>query len=293
MVPQPFGALLTHNSLLGQARQLTTSKYKCARPWWRWGKEEMNTQIKKSLAAIALTFAVSGLAVGFSGVALATAAEGERPTEATGNVGNTTTSASTTTLPWCGWYIAGLSNTIILEGAETYEGVAVDLSGSSAATVSAFVNGSSNYSPTSSNCSWYSDSNKQSASLTVALADGESTAFTAATDRLDPSDTSMNFDLTADNKLSITATPGVDCETNNFEVAPDASIYFGQTSSTPVQSSNLRTEITTTNKCSWTMNYATTIPANKTPKYGNETYNYTGPTLVTSLAVTDAIAPTP
>lgn len=116
----------------------------------------MNTQIKKSLAAIALTFAVSGLAVGFSGVALATAAEeGERPTEASGNVGNTTTSASTTTLPWCGWYIDGLSNTIILEGAETYEGVEVDLSGSSEETVSAFVNGSSTYSATSSNCSWY------------------------------------------------------------------------------------------------------------------------------------------
>ncbi|MEN9955241.1 MAG: hypothetical protein RLY34_48 [Actinomycetota bacterium] len=253
----------------------------------------MNTRIKKSFAAVALTFAITGLAAGFSGIALATAAEGERPTEASGNVGNTTTSASTTTLPWCGWYINGLSNEIILEGESTYEGVEVDLSGSSAAQVSAFVNGSSTYSATSTNCSWYSDSNKQSASLTVALAEGEMTAFTAATDRLDSSDTSMNFELTSDNKLAITATPDSDCETNNFAVVSDASIYSGQTTSTPVRSSNLRTEISTTNKCSWTMNYATTIPANKTPKYGNETYNYTGPTLVTSLAVADAVAPTP
>lgn len=253
----------------------------------------MNIKFKKALAAGSLTLALGGLAIGFSGVAAATAVEGERPTEASGNVGNTTTSASTTTLPWCGWYIDGLSNEIVLEGSATYEGIEVDLSGSSAAKVSAFVNGSSNYSPTSANCSWYSDSNKQSASLTVALAEGEVTAFTAATDRLDNSDTSMNFELTSDNKLAITATPDENCETNKFVVEPDASIYFGQTSSTPVRSSNLRTQITTANKCSWTMNYATTIPANKTPKYGNKTYNYTGPTLVTSLAVDDAVAPTP
>jgi hypothetical protein len=253
----------------------------------------MKTQIKKTLATVTLAFSVTGLAAGLGGVALATAAEGERPTAASGNVGNTTTSASTTTLPWCGWYINGLSNEIILDGEATYEGTAVELSGSSAAKVSAFVNGSSTYSSSSTNCSWYSDSNKQSASLTVALAAGELTSFTAATDRLDSSDTSMNFDLTSDNKLSITATPDADCETNKFAVVSDASIFSGQTSSTPVRSSTLRTEITTANKCSWTMNYATTIPANKTPKYGNETYNYTGPTLVTSLAVADAVAPTP
>lgn len=279
---------------------MTTSKYKCGTVWWRWGKEEMNTQIKKSLAAVALTFAVSGLAVGFSGVAVATAEEvfvepGQRPTTASGNVGDTTTSASTTTLPWCGWYIDGLSNEIILEGESTYEGVAVELSGSTAtdAKVSAFVNGSSTYSATSTNCSWYSDSNKQSATLTVALAAGQNTAFSATTDRLDSSDTSMNFELTSSNKLAITATPDANCETNNFAVNSDASIYSGQTSSTPVASSTLRTQITTANKCSWTMTYATTIPANKTPKYGNETYNYTGPTLVTSLAVADAVAPAP
>lgn len=252
----------------------------------------MNMKFRKALAASTLTLALGTLAVGFTGVAAASA-EGERPTVASGNVGDTQTSASTTTLPWCGWYINGLSSNIELSGDATYEGREVTLSGSSESTVEAFVNGSSMYSGTSTNCSWYAASNKQSATLTVALAQGSATSFVATTSRLDSTDTSMNFDLTSDNKLAITATPEADCSENSFTVVSDASIYLDHTSSTPVRSATSQSAINTTNKCSWTMNYETKIPAGKNPKYGNLTYNYTGPTLVTSLEVADAVAPTP
>lgn len=251
----------------------------------------MRTTLSKVIAGLALPAAIATLSLGIAGTSSALAAN-EAPEGATGNVGDTTTTAETTTLPWCGWYINGLSAEIALEGAATYSGQAVALQGDSGETVEAFINGGSTYSGAADNCSWYDDGNKQSASLTVALAQGSSTSFTAATSQLDNSDVSMNFELTEENPLAITATPNEDCDDNSFTVESDASIYAGQTSSTPVSSSTSRTDINTANKCSWTMTYATEIPANKSPKYGDLTYTYTGPTLVTTLEVADALAPT-
>jgi hypothetical protein len=252
----------------------------------------MNLRLKKALAIATMPLAGAGLVVGLMTAGPAFAADSTQPTAASGasgNVGDTTTTAATTTVPWCGWYINGLTNTITLTGATTYTGDAVDLSGSSGSKVEAFVNGSSTYESTASNCSWYKDSNKLSARLSVGVKDGQAMEFKATTTK-DPTgatDKSMNFSLDAEDKLNITATKDTNCTDNGFTGASDASVYGTTTSSYPVSSSTSRAGITTKNYCSWTMTYATRIPANKTPKYGKLTYTYTGPVLVTTLEVSD------
>lgn len=255
----------------------------------------MKTFAKKFVSLAIMPAAIGGLVIGFAGIAPASAVEepNVRPTSAAGNVGPTTTGASTTTLPWCGWYIKGLTSSITLEGDATYSGVDVPLVGSSNEGVEAFINGSGTYSGTDTNCSWYAESNKQGAQLSVGIAQGADLKFSASTNPIDNTDTSMNFDLNAANKLQITADPAVDCTANSFTVIEDASIWDGvdgRSSSNPVKSSTVQSQLLTTNKCSWTMTYSTKIPGGKSPKYGNRTYTYVGPTLVTTLEILSTTA---
>lgn len=242
----------------------------------------MNIKFKKALAAGSLTLALGGLALSFTGVGAAIAAT-TAPSGSDVGTATSSTTASTTTLPWCGWYLTGIDSALTLSGATVYDGTEVSLTAADT-SLEAFVNGSSTYSAADDNCSWYGNTNKQAAWVSVtadtAAFDASTTADTAGTDN------SMDFALDTDNKLNITAVedPSANCTTNGFSITADASVFGTTLSSNPVKSA-LSTDVTTHDKCTWSMNYATKIPGGKVPTYGDATYTFTGPTLTTTLDI--------
>lgn len=243
----------------------------------------METKFKKALAGVTLTLAIGSLALGIAGVGPAIAATTQPGAE---DVGSTTssTSASTTTLPWCGWYLSGIDASLALDASKAeYDGTEIDLTATDTA-IEAFVNGSEVYSDTTDNCSWYGSANQQAAWVSVSANTAEFTATTTAD--ADGTDSSMDFNLDADNKLNITVAQNPDgsCEADGFSITPDASVFGGTLSSNPIKSA-LAADVTTTDKCAWSMSYATKIPGGKVPTYGEATYEFTGPTLTTTLDI--------
>lgn len=243
----------------------------------------MNSKFKKALAGATLSLAIGAMAIGIAGVGPALAATTQ---PGSGDVGLTesTTSASTTTLPWCGWYLTGIDATLALDASNsTYDGTEIDLTASDDG-IEAFVNGSGTYSSATDNCSWYGSANQQAAWVSVVA---NSAAFTATTPAdTDGTDSSMNFNLDSANKLNITVTENPDgsCVADGFTLVPDASVFDGTLSSNPIKSA-ASVDVTTTDRCAWSMNYATKIPGGKVPTYGEATYTFTGPTLTTTLDI--------
>jgi hypothetical protein len=241
----------------------------------------MNIKFKKALAASSLTLALGGLAVGMTGVAAAVAVDAPG---ISGDSGSAVAGATTVTLPWCGWHVAGLPSTLNLVGDEAtgttakYAGLEIPLS-STADNISTHVGGSSTYSSADDNCSWFDDSKKQAVKLTIA-ADG--TAFIANAG--ENPDAGMNFDLNGStNALHVTATPVAD-SCSNFGVTPSASIG-GATLSSPTLTSPNVAGVTTKNVCAFSLEFATKIPGGMIPAYGDQTYNYTGPTVTSTLEI--------
>jgi hypothetical protein len=249
----------------------------------------MNLMLKKSLAGVTLSLAMAGLLAGTMAVGPALANQQQDEPEGGFPGTDATTSASTYTLPWCGWYLTGVSDSLTLNSSSSsYDGTEIALSGEDT-ELFAFVNGSESYSDATENCSWYGAENRKAAQVTV-TANGS--AFDGSADGAlenggrDLEDTSMDFTLDADNKLNIAVNEDPDgaCTADGFQVNPDASMYEGVLSSTPIQSA-IATEVTTTNRCAWSMEYSTKIPAGMSPKYGALTYDFTGPTLTTTLDI--------
>jgi hypothetical protein len=243
----------------------------------------MNLLLKKSLAGVTLSLAMAGLLAGTMAVGPALANnQQDEPDEGFAGI-SATTSASTVTLPWCGWYLTGVSDSLNLVGAqEKYDGTELELSGQDDELV-AFVNGSETYSDSADNCTWYGAQNTKAARVTVS-ADGAS--FDARPDGGDESDNSMDFVLDEANKLDIAVIQNPDgaCTADGFQVDADASVYESNLSSTPIQSA-AADSVTTTNRCGWSMQYNTTIPGGLSPWYGDLTYFFTGPTLTTTLDI--------
>jgi hypothetical protein len=243
----------------------------------------MNLLLKKSLAGVTLSLAMAGLLAGTMAVGPALANQQQEEPENGFEGISASTSASTYTLPWCGWYLTGVSDSLTLNGSSTsYDGTEIELSGEDTELL-AFVNGSESYSEATDNCSWYGAENRKAAQVTV-TANGS--AFDGAPEGGDENDTSMDFALEAENKLNIAVNEDPDgaCTADGFQVNPDASMYNDVLSSTPIQSAN-STDVTTTNRCAWSMEYSTKIPAGMSPKYGALNYFFTGPTLTTTLDI--------
>jgi len=244
----------------------------------------MDIRIKKVLAMAGLPIAAAGLVAGFMGAGAANAAS-PNVNNGTPVTQTATPSASTKTLPWCGWTIQGLPTSLtLLDKAVTgtavskYKGVAIDLEGS-ANDIKAFVGGSDSYNPDVDNCSWFNDSNKQGLSLTVSAASAKFTA-SAATGGADPK---MDFSLSDSNKLNIVPSYGTDCA-NGFSTDSALSVYGTNLTTTPVHTTN-KSDVTTVSACTWSLKYSTQIPGGLSPAYGDQTYTFTGPTLTTTVTV--------
>jgi hypothetical protein len=242
----------------------------------------MNLLLKKSLAGVTLSLAMAGLLAGTMAVGPALANQQQEEPEGGFEGISATTSASTYTVPWCGWFLTGVSTELVLDGSSTsYDGRAIDLTGEDT-DLMAFVNGSDTYSAAPENCSWYGASNTKAAQVTV-TANGST--FDGTPEGGDDEDQSMDFDLVADNKLDISVLdPDGACAADGFQVNPDASVYEGVTSSTPIESADVE-NVSTIDRCAWSMEYSTTIPADMSPKYGALNYYFTGPTLTTTLDI--------
>lgn len=254
----------------------------------------MNVKIKKKLAGGALALSLGALALGVSGISPALAEVGSGAPEAPvvlnqgideaiieGTSSETTISASTDTLPWCGWYLSGVTTSLALQpDVETdYDGTAIELSAEDTG-LSVFVGGSSTHSILENNCSWYGDTNKQEVWVSVAVSSVEFDAEVGE----GTGDISMDFDLDNTNPLNINVVP-TSCATEVFTVDESASIFSpGSLQSYPVKS-NIESAVDTTDKCDWSVDYVTSIPGGLVPLIGGATYTFVGPLLTTTLEV--------
>lgn len=252
----------------------------------------MNILLKKVAAIAALPIATTGLVVGLigSGPAFAYDMPGTvsnpSATPAALADGDASVSASTKTVPWCGWTVSGLPNTLVLTDTSVaagqtskYVGSEISLAGASG-SISAFVSGTGAAATEDvDNCSWYGDDNKQGLAMTV-RASGAGFSATAAQGG---ADAGMGFDLTELKPLSITPTYAASCA-NGFTTSDSLSVYAGSLGSNPVTTKS-KASVSTTTACSWTLDYAATIPAGKEPKFGDQVYTFTGPTLTTTVNI--------
>lgn len=220
----------------------------------------MNT--KKFIASLTAPIAVAGILLSLPAISSSFA---EEPTAPAGVEG--TTGSSVGTKPQCAWGLSGVSATIALAGAEgtKYDGTLYALTGSDAG-IAASVSGA--------DCSWYGY--KKGARITVDSASGPK--FTIN----DPSDTSMDFDLTTEAPLSI----GI-----NHSCGPDfiddvAAIIGGATTSA-APFSIAKSSTSTTSSCTYEMALSANVPANKSPKNAGTTYALVGPALTTTLTLQD------
>jgi hypothetical protein len=244
----------------------------------------MNLKTKKALASGTLALSLGALALGIAAVNPALANE-EQQFDSTGS-GTTSFVAETMTQAWCGWYLQGIDSSLTMTAtSERYDGSEIGLSADDTG-LEVFVGSSSTYSDQADNCSWYGSSNQQAAWVTV---NANHAGFTGTADREvpDPTDDSMNFMLdSVVNPLTLTITAGETCASDNFIVDQLDSISDGDLFSNPVKSA-IETDVLTTDRCGWDVVYGTKIPTGKVPKFGGVVYDFTGPTLTTTLEIQD------
>jgi hypothetical protein len=91
----------------------------------------------------------------------------------------------------------------------------------------------------------------------------------------------MNFALTdTSNKLTATVSPSCD-DPWSTPTAGANDIYTEQISA--VVTSIAKAAVNTQSACSYTVGYAVTVPAGKSPKNAGQNYALTGPTMTTTL----------
>jgi hypothetical protein len=193
--------------------------------------------------------------------------------------GSNSTGSTVGTVPQCAWHLDGVSGAVSLtHGTEAkYKGLAYLIEGSSSSVDSYVAPISATTMPESpgvDDCSWYTS--KASASVTISTStDPEFTSSTFA------GDTSMNFALdSTSNKLTATVSPSCASPwTTPDEGAND--IYTGHVSA--VATSLAKSNVSTQSKCSYTVGYAATVPAGKSPVNAGANYALAGPTMTTTL----------
>ncbi len=232
------------------------------------------TMFKKVIALTIAPIAMIGLTLSVAGLSSANAEIS----------GSNSTGSSIGTVPQCAWHLDGVSGDVTLShGDETkYKGADYAISGSSSSVdsyVAPVAATSKPASPGNDDCSWYTS--KASASVTISTdADPGFTSTTFA------GDSSMNFSLNnSSNKLTVTVSP--DCSAPwSTPSAGDNDIYSGHVSA--VATSLAKTSVTTTSACSYTVGYAATVPAGKSPTHAGENYALAGPTMTTTLVTSTA-----
>jgi hypothetical protein len=159
--------------------------------------------------------------------------------------------------------------------ATKYQGPAYPLVGVSG-SVEMYVSASlANSSEDPDNCSWYGTVQGGSVTVTTDI-DPEFTSSRAGV-----SDTSMGFKLSSANKLVGLATT-VGCA-SDWATDTVADVFTGTTSSTPIALAKGKT--TTISKCTYSVAYSTTIPANLKLDAPGADYVLVGPRMTTTLVI--------
>jgi hypothetical protein len=229
--------------------------------------------MKKLAALVIAPVAVLGLAVSLTGL-----------TSATALTGSNKTGSTLGTVPQCAWHLDGILDDVVLthSGGGKYKGLDYLISGSGT-TVDSYVApvaaSAKPGSPGADDCSWYTSQ----ASAEVTISSGASPAFTSTTFS---GDSSMNFSLN-DTGHKLTATVDPTCASPwTSPDAGDNDIYTGHVSG--VATSITRSSTTTTSACSYTVGFAATVPAGKSPTNAGSDYVMTGPTLTTTLVTANS-----
>jgi hypothetical protein len=225
--------------------------------------------IKKIAALVVAPIAAIGMVISLTGLTSANATL----------EGSNATGSSVGTVPQCAWHLDGVSTDVTLthSDATKYKGLDYLISGSSNSVdsyVAPVAATSKPGSPGDDDCSWYTS--RASASVTISTA--ADPGFTSSSFS---GDTSMNFALT-DSSHKLTATVSPSCASPWTTPAAGANdIYSGHVSA--VATSLAKDDTTTKSACSYTVEYAATVPGGKAPAHAGSNYAMTGPTLTTTL----------
>ena len=250
----------------------------------------MNKVSKKIAAMVLAPIAVIGMAFSlFTSSAIATG-ETQQGVSGEQDLASQATSISTEVRPWCGWTALTAANTSITlapEIATVYDGDAIALVAIGQEFAirvgpagSAVVAGTEFTALGVDNCSWFADDQINGVAVSTELSGNSFIALSDAnTGEVPTVDATMDFDAKPDNPLSIGNT-AVLCDGFSFDVSP--LVVTTTTASTNVVSlAALSTG--TNNFCSWTSDYAISIPAGMKPMFGDSTYTYTGPTITNTM----------
>ena len=195
------------------------------------------------------------------------------------------TSSTVSTNLWCTWYVNGVDGDISLTptaGLDAeYEGESFPLAGSvngQQALVAGWVDGETPTIATQSDydCSWY---NAEKGLLVKVTSTGSGFTAAAATGG---DDNAMDFSLT-DGPIAVTYT-----ENPDNSCSADWNLASGLTidsNGDHVDAAKIlySDSMATNESCSWDTTYAVSIPAGKAPTYPGQDYEFTGPTLTTSV----------
>lgn len=249
--------------------------------------------MKKALAIATMPLATGGLLVGLMTAGPAVA--GDMPISVSDPSAspsplaeeNASVGATTTTVPWCGWTVAGLPTgltlvdeaAVLAEEESRYMGAEIALSGETNG-ISAFVSGTDEISADEENCSWYGDANKQGLAMTVSA---DRSNFTARAAGANSDDDGMGFELT-ESSNPLTITPSYTGCSAAFVTSDDLSVSTASLTSNPVTASD-KELVTTTSSCTWGLAYSAKIPSGMMPMFGDRDYTFTGPTLTTTVNI--------
>ena len=231
--------------------------------------------LKRTAAGASLVLAAAGLVL-----TLSTSASAAPISSGTGS--------TVGTIPLCDWTLKGVGGSIALtntayesdklNNANKYQGDAYPLAGATT-SVEIYVSDPTKTSSQTevSNCSWYGTAKGGSVTVTTDAAP----KFTSSrTGTGGPDDNSMGFVLDDSNKLVGLAS--ID-ECTGWTKTLDADVFAGTTSSTPIALADNKT--TSISKCTYSVAYSTTIPANQNPFAPGVDYALEGPVMTTTLVV--------
>jgi uncharacterized protein YodC (DUF2158 family) len=221
---------------------------------------------KKLIASIAAPIAIAGLMFSMTSVSTSFAEETEATAPAAPAGVGGGTGSTVGTKPQCSWSLTGVATTNTLAAADEakYSGTELTITGTDS-DIAASVGGV--------DCSWYNFI--KGAEISVSTGAGPKFSIT------DDTDTSMNFNLTTENPLTLATT--ATCE--DWVKNPSATIGGTVVEAKPL--SLAKVEVTTTSSCTYAMTLTAKVPAGKAPKDAGTDYALVGPSLTTTLTLKD------
>jgi len=250
----------------------------------------MNNVSKKIAAMVLAPIAVIGMA--FSLFTSSAIAAGETQQGATGeqDLASQATSISTEVRPWCGWTALTAASTSITLAPETptvYDGTAIELVATGqefairVGPAGSAVDAGTDFTALGeNNCSWFAADQINGVAVSTELSGNSFVAVSDANIGEVPAvDATMDFDAISGNPLTI-ENSAVACAEFSFVGSPLVVTDTGA-SANVVSLAALSTG--TNNFCSWTSDYAISIPAGMKPMFGDSTYTYTGPTITNTM----------